>query len=256
MPALLCQTLALALVAPIECTLREILSEYGWDTGDGLLLSLAQLSETLGLFHLQSSPPIGERGLDDVRVLSSLGPGSLEVALQRISNGETEEVEFKSSLLLDLRRFRAEPGQVLNSYRLERLLIGVLKSIAALANSSGGTLYVGVEDNGDICGLTEDFTLADPQAADYDHWNLYLRQQVEARFFDGQAVNSAFRTARFEHQEKPFVEVQVAQRSELSFMRKQGAAGGAELYIRSGTRSIPIEYQNIQKHFKVYRTSK
>lgn len=255
MPALLCQTLARALIAPVESDLKTILDEYGWDSGEGLLISLARLVETLHEFNLGCVPPIGELGLDDARVVSNLGPGSLSAALEEIANGETEAVEFKSSLLLDLRKYRRDPRPPLHECRMDSLLFGVLKSICALANSSGGTLYVGVEDNGEICGLEDDFRLVDANAADYDRWNLFLRSQVESRFFDGRAVNSAFKTSRLTQDGKAFVQVQVVRRGELSFIKKQSGSGGCELYIRSGTRSIPIDYQDIQKHFEVVRKS-
>lgn len=67
-----------------------------------------------------------------------------------IGRGETRTVEFKSSMLYDHDR------DVKNK-ELQRVL---LKEIVALMNTDGGTVYVGVSDNGDILGIEKDCRLA------------------------------------------------------------------------------------------------
>ena len=66
-----------------------------------------------------------------------------------IRRGETLTVEFKSSMLYDHDR------DVRNK-ELQRVL---LKEIVALLNTEGGTVYVGVSDNGDILGIEKDCAL-------------------------------------------------------------------------------------------------
>jgi DNA-binding response OmpR family regulator len=63
-----------------------------------------------------------------------------------ISNGESNLVEFKSTLRWNLRADRSEKV-------IEKAW---LKSVAAFINSDGGVLLVGVEDNGDILGIEAD----------------------------------------------------------------------------------------------------
>ena len=67
-----------------------------------------------------------------------------------IGRGETLTVEFKSSMLYDHDR------DVRNK-ELQRVL---LKEIVALLNTEGGTVYVGVSDNGDILGIEKDCSMA------------------------------------------------------------------------------------------------
>lgn len=62
---------------------------------------------------------------------------SLERALRE---GEGERVEFKSS-------FKLEAGKTQRDY---------IKSIAGFLNSKGGTLFVGVDDAGRVCGMEPD----------------------------------------------------------------------------------------------------
>lgn len=63
-----------------------------------------------------------------------------------IASGENEHVEFKSSLRWNLKGERRDPV----------MTQAVLKTIAAFLNSSGGTLIVGVADDGTILGLEHD----------------------------------------------------------------------------------------------------
>jgi len=72
-----------------------------------------------------------------------------------IESQECETVEFKSSAFIDpeLRR----PG--LKQMRT------IAKTIAAFMNSAGGSLYIGVKDDGRPCGLEGDFMLLSTQAS-------------------------------------------------------------------------------------------
>jgi len=63
-----------------------------------------------------------------------------------ISLGESATLEFKSTLQWDVVQRRVN----------KELRLSVLKTIAAFLNSSGGTLVIGVEDNGSVCGLKND----------------------------------------------------------------------------------------------------
>ena len=63
-----------------------------------------------------------------------------------ISSGENNRVEFKSTLRWNLKTDRSEKI-------IEKAW---LKSIAAFINSDGGTLLVGVTDNGEILGIAAD----------------------------------------------------------------------------------------------------
>ncbi|MFQ5447953.1 MAG: helix-turn-helix domain-containing protein [Saprospiraceae bacterium] len=67
--------------------------------------------------------------------------------LSIIENGESDKVEFKSSL-----RYDYNGGNV--NKALEEV---VLKTIAGFLNASGGELLIGVADDGEILGLENDY---------------------------------------------------------------------------------------------------
>lgn len=66
--------------------------------------------------------------------------------LKIIGGGETESVEFKSTLRWNLKADRAG----------KEIEMASLKTVAAFMNSDGGILFVGVADNGDILGISND----------------------------------------------------------------------------------------------------
>ncbi|NOZ48110.1 MAG: ATP-binding protein [Chlorobi bacterium] len=87
-----------------------------------------------------------------------------------ISDGENNHVEFKSSLRYDYRR-----GNVNKS--LEDV---ILKSIAGFLNGEGGILLLGVDDDGKIIGLADDyFTL---KKKNKDGFQQRIMQMVAYKF--------------------------------------------------------------------------
>jgi hypothetical protein len=170
--------------------------------------------------------------------------------LEEIARLETATVEFKSSLEIDRRRMKHDPGRSLADYRSEGVLTAALKTIAAFTKSGGGTLYLGVEDDGNICGLADDFAAVSPSRADYDGWDLYLRNLIRDRFSDGAALNAYVKTQRYEKGGLSFVQARIAPRQRLTFLKK---ADGWELFIRSGTQTSSIPFYEIEQHFALRR---
>ena len=73
-----------------------------------------------------------------------------------IAQGESETLEFKSSFRYDLRQ-----------QKVNKALEGVImKTLAGMMNSEGGTLLIGVDDEGKILGLTLDYQTLKRQDAD------------------------------------------------------------------------------------------
>ena len=76
-------------------------------------------------------------------------PDDLATTAELIAQGESLTVEFKSSMI---HSFKPEVP--------ERVIIGsVVKTIAAFLNSEGGTLVIGVDDDGNVLGLEPDLAL-------------------------------------------------------------------------------------------------
>jgi len=87
----------------------------------------------------------------------------VENVLDIITQGESAVLEFKSSLRTEV------PGGAVNK-TLEKV---VVKTVAGLLNAQGGSLLIGVSDNGDVLGLKADLA-SSPSLADRDGFELHL----------------------------------------------------------------------------------
>ncbi|HPE58240.1 MAG TPA: putative DNA binding domain-containing protein [Bacteroidales bacterium] len=82
-----------------------------------------------------------------------------------IENGESEFVEFKSTLRYNLHTNKFD----------KNIEHAALKTIAAFLNSAGGTLLVGVDDHKNLLGLGKD------NFKDDDHMLLHLTKMIQER---------------------------------------------------------------------------
>lgn len=88
-----------------------------------------------------------------------------------IAKGESAELEFKETLEAE-----SKTGN-----KLPSLIQSVLKTLAAYLNTSGGTLLIGVANNGEIRGLDKDFRLLS-RNQNPDGFELTLRDLVRDHF--------------------------------------------------------------------------
>lgn len=79
-----------------------------------------------------------------------------------VREGESEELEFKATLRWDLQT------EAVNS----KLEDAIVKAVAAFSNGQGGTLLIGVDDDGEILGLDHDYVSL---SGDRDEFELHLR---------------------------------------------------------------------------------
>lgn len=115
-----------------------------------LIMFYAEIGAILGLFFLVLYKFIHKRVINIDHLKSELNKNIFSI----IQQGEGSHLEFKSSLRWDM-----------VESRINRSLEGVvLKTLAGFLNSPiGGTLLIGVTDNGDIIGLEKDYqTLKKP----------------------------------------------------------------------------------------------
>ena len=85
------------------------------------------------------------------------GPPTVSDLLRQM---ETHRVEFKKSARVALEN--DAPEKVINE--------GVIKTVAAFLNSSGGTLGIGITDDGDILGLQPDLDFKHQDLDGYQNW--------------------------------------------------------------------------------------
>ncbi len=106
-------------------------------------------------------------GLENLPQLTPLSSAEITSVL---TEGETGNIEFKSSLRWDYREEKVNPI-------LENV---ILKTISAFTNAEGGHLIIGVDDDGKVLGLENDYNSFKKQNLDY--FELHIRKIINNQF--------------------------------------------------------------------------
>lgn len=161
-----------------------------------------------------------------------------EIALQKmtadeaellITGGETESVEFKSSLRWDYRDEKVNKT-------LEEI---ILKSIAAFSNAKGGILFIGVSDDLEIIGLEPDFKTLKKHDADF--FELHLRKLINNQY--GFRYSNKHLLIHFpEIDGKQICVIQIASGDNPLYLKVKNKQGQEveKFYVRSGNASQEI----------------
>lgn len=144
-------------------------------------------------------------------------------------NGESEAVEFKSTLRTNLHTGNKDP----------RMELSVLKTLAGFLNANGGMLVIGVSDDGSPTGIqADDFT-------NEDKMNLHLINLVKSRM-GIQALTSLH--AHFDDHEECRVMVVKCRKSPLPVFLKDGDT--ERFYIRTGPSTTELSASQTQEYIK------
>jgi len=181
---------------------------------------------------------LSEMGLDRYVINSGINrslevnPGShysneiqREEALKIISSGESERLEFKSTITTNI-----QTGE--NDKRMEK---AVLKTIVAFLNTSGGILMIGVSDDGSIYGVDE------KEFDSRDKMNLHLTHMISSKIGDEFFPYISFRLIDME-EGKAIIRVD-CERCKKPVFLKDGK--NEEFYVRSGPSSVVLTGSNL-----------
>lgn len=162
--------------------------------------------------------------------------GAVDVAAL-LAKGEGERIEFKETARWNVRDDKKDA-------RMEQV---VAKTVAAFLNSSGGTLLIGVDDDGQVHGLDRDYaTLRTPDA---DRFELWLRDMLAASIGKNAAALPRIRFADVEG--RTVCAVRCPRASEPVFVTQ---GGGTELWVRVGnsTRAFGVDeaVTYVARHFR------
>lgn len=143
-----------------------------------------------------------------------------------IAEGENDEVEFKQTLRWDIKQ-----GAV--NKELEGV---IMKTIAAFANAQGGTLLIGVADNGDISGLDNDYKALN--GANRDKFELHLKTLIINMFGEAFAATKV-KLSFPEIEEKEICRVEILPANKPIYVKLADKGGAAQdrFYVRNGNSS-------------------
>jgi hypothetical protein len=156
--------------------------------------------------------------------------------LDTLKNGENNFTEFKSSLRYCLREEKP----------MEYVEHSILKTINAFQNTEGGTLIIGVDDDGVVLGLDKDYQSFGSKGKDgfllhFD--NIIIRSLGKEQQAD---IDIKFET----FESKEFAIVEVSNSNKPVFL---SANGKEEFYVRHAASTRPYKlseaYEYINKHW-------
>lgn len=153
-----------------------------------------------------------------------------------IANGETNFTEFKSTLRFCLREKKPMPY-------IEH---SILKTINAFLNSEGGTLFIGVDDDGNIIGLDNDIRTFGPKGK--DGFLLHFDNMIIKALGKEQHADIDIRIQPIDGKEVAIIEVSPSIKP--VFLTHNGKK---EFYVRHSASSQPYDimeaYEYINKHW-------
>jgi predicted HTH transcriptional regulator len=166
----------------------------------------------------------------------TVAPVSME---DLILEGESDELEFKSTLRWDLKQ-----GEV--NKKLEEV---IMKTVAAFANSQGGTLLIGVADDGEVLGLEPDFHSLGTM--ERDKFELHLRNLLNQQFGTG-FVTSKVVIKFHEVSEKQIclMEILPAKQAVIVTVKDKNGQPTEKFYARSGNSSQEIPLNEMSAYIK------
>lgn len=230
-----------------EASLSEVAALLELDPELGVLGKVAKIRELLDSIGVQAVPSLDKGEVDSIRLFRfrppSLGDG-LSVVQQLLENDESQNIEYKSTLQVDLKRL-SQNREPITQCKSDEVLHSTLKTIAAFMNSEGGQLLIGVADDRSIVGLKHDYQL--PGTPTPDKFELYLRDCVTGKFKDGGLVNDFISLQFVRIKGETIGLVDVLPRRPLSFVKKDAQYC---LYRRQGNRTTEVGITDMEEFLR------
>ncbi len=151
-----------------------------------------------------------------------------------IADRENAGLECKSSLRWSYKESKVDKV-------LEQV---IMKAIATFTNSQGGgTLLMGVNDEGEVLGLENDFSSLDGNS---DEFELHLRNLIMKNFGEGfSATNIIVKFPVIENKEICQVDIKMAKAPQYLEVSDKNGQKSKKLYVRQGNQSKELPLQEV-----------
>ena len=125
----------------------------------------------------------------------------------------------------------------------------ILKTLSAFSNSRGGTLLIGVNDDGEVLGLDDDYKTFRGGNGDADQFEIHLGNLTDASFgadFAATQMDVSFPKVG----DKEFCKIVVERGSEAKYVNVTSKNGqkAKTFYVRSGNSSKALSLEESVKY--------
>jgi hypothetical protein len=168
-------------------------------------------------------------------LLVDLEPPKAQTLAEMIALGESSVLEFKSSLQWDYREERIN----------KELRKVVAKTVAGFLNTEGGTLLIGVADNGSVVGIEPDLKSINPGT--HDKFELLLREVLDNHL--GGEFSQYVYTSFAAHDAGTVCIVKVERSPQPVYLADKHTT---EFYIRSGNATRPLDVQATYSYISMH----
>lgn len=202
-----------------------IVQYRGWIIGAILVLLTASIGFAFYSMRLKSR--MG-------RMKSGDTPFKKEEWLSLISKGEHDHLEFKSSMRWNLVTLKTDKA-------LEYVII---KTISAFMNAQGGTLLIGVNDDGEVIGIESDYQTFQKKP-DRDGFMLKLSSLISQNM--GRQTHKFISTQIQSIDGKDICKISVTPGDQPVFIKEKGKES---FYIRAGAASVPLSLSESHEYIR------
>lgn len=151
-----------------------------------------------------------------------------------IASGESQDVEFKESVT----------GHGRDQREMERSGTTIVRAVAAFMNSfDGGTLLIGVADDGSVRGINREYERLDRGKRNWDGFCLYIRNMLRSRI----EMDNPFRfytVSRHVVMGRDICLISVKPSDAPAYINKC-------LYVRSGNQTLHMEGPDLINHVQL-----
>lgn len=188
----------------------------------------------------------------------------IAVIRNKIFNEESEKVEFKSSLIkpiLDSQRKKKlfelekkkdalsknEIDNLIGKPAKNRVLHSAMKTLVAFANSKGGTLFIGINDDGEFVGLDYDYEEIGIASRDELGKKLddYIKNYIGNSFFG--LVSIQFES--IDNKDILIIEVK-SSTDEVFLLKDDKSLDTSDFYIRRHSSSVKLTGKELIEYYK------
>ena len=237
---------------PQERTRDELLHALGLGDDRHFLAKLAAAARALHEYGVEIHPRLQDDPPDGMFLLRRKGTGtySENALLGRLTELESASQEFKSTYWCDLRRLSHDPAASSKQLRSESVKHSTLKSVAGFLTTGGGTLFIGVDDDGAVLGLHPDLRILGKGHRNVDQLINNIKTDIAHRFRDGNAVNDYVSIDSVIVRDSQILQLVVTSRTKLSFLAQP--KGDHQLFRRQGNRTTVVKVYEFEE-FQAWR---